>query len=162
MKNQIKNFERGILPYFFNTGGELCPKRLSSMIVMIIAWAGALYYSFADEPWQGTPGIVVPLVVVGLLAEVSFVIEQAGHKPTWGGLDPLGWATDYNGHPSTHRVKQLVSTALGCTLIVVDVFSGAPSSGRTLVALSLITVPFILSFPFEVIERRGSVKTPPE
>ena len=81
MQNPIENFESGILPYFFNTSGKLCPKRLSSMMVMIIAWTGALYYGLGDEPWQDTPGIVVPLVIVGLLAEVDFVIEQADTGP---------------------------------------------------------------------------------
>ena len=161
MKNRTEDFEREVLPYFFDTSGKLCPKRLSSMMVTIIAWLGALYYGFADEPWQGAPGIIVPLVVIGFVTEVKFVIEQAGHKPNWGGLDPLGWATDYNGHPSTHRVKQVVSTLLGCTLIVVDAFTGEPSSGVTIVAMSLIILPCVFGFLFEVIERRGSAKTPP-
>ena len=162
MKIPVENFEKGLLPYFFNTSGKLCSTRLSSMMVLIIAWLGSLYYGFGDDPWQGMPGIIVPLVVIGFVAEVNFVVEQAGFRPSWGGLDPLGWATDYNGHPSTHRVKQIISTLLGCTLIIKDTFGGGFSAGGTIVAMSLMAVPFIFGIIFEFIERRGSVKAPPK
>ena len=162
LKNPIENFEKGILPYFFNTSGKLCPKRLSSMVVMLIAWLGTLHYCFGDEPWQDMPGVILPLFVLGCLAEIDFVIEQVGHKPSWGGLDPLGWATDHNGHPSTHRVKSIVSHVLGCAVILVDTFRGELSPGRNVVALFLITVPFTLSIILEFVERRGTAKGAPK
>ena len=158
MKSQVENFEDRILPYFFNTSGELCFLRLGSMMIMIVAWAGALYYGFADEPWEGIPGIIVPLIIIGFSAEVRFVVEQAGKEPTWGGLDPLGWATDYNGHPSSHRIKQMVSIPLACILMVVGTFREESSPGVMLVATSLFFVPFVFNILFELIERRGRVK----
>lgn len=160
MTTRVGQFGEQILPYFFNTSGKVCAERLSSMIVMILAWAGTLLYAFTDEAWQGMPGIILPLVIGGFLPEVRFVIQQAGKRPVWGGLDPLGWATDYNGHPSTHRVKMIVSVFLACLVIVTGslVSESASSSGEKLVALCLLIVPLAFAFVFEVIERRGTVK----
>ena len=162
MKKQIQNFETEILPYFFNTSGKLCSKRLSSMMVIIVAWLGSLYYVLGNDPWPGTPGIIVPFIVIAFGAEVNFVIEQAGSRPKWGGLDPLGWFTDYNGHPSTHRIKHIVSSCLGIVLILAQASGTGFSSGGTIVAMSLYVLPSIFWFPFELIERQGHVKAPPQ
>ena len=160
MTSHVGRFEDRVLPYFFNPHGKLCFERLSSMILVILAWVGTVHYVFADEPWQGMTGTILSLLVGGFLPEVRFVIQQAGKRPAWGGLDPLGWATDYNGHPSTHRVKMLVSVFLGCFVIFSDAFGNEPetSPGLKLVGISLVIVPQVLAFVFEVIERRGIVK----
>ena len=160
MTIRVGQFEERVLPYFFNTGGKLCFERLSSMVLMMLAWAGTLLYAFADEPWVGMPGVILPLLIGGFVPEVRFVIQQAGTRPAWGGLDPLGWATDYNGHPSTHRVKMIVSVFLACFVILAGAFGGATesSAGVELVAVCLFAVPFAFSFIFEVIERRGTVR----
>lgn len=160
MTSRVGRFEDRVLPYFFNPSGKLCSERLSSMILAILAWAGAVHYIFAEEPWQGMPGIVLTLLVGGFLPEVRFVIQQAGKRPAWGGLDPLGWATDYNGNPSTHRVKMLVSLFLGGFVILSEVFGGSSeiSPGRGIVAVSLFVVPQVFCIFFELIERRGIVK----
>ena len=158
MNRQIEQFERGILPYFFNTRGRLCPKRLSTMTMMTIAWFGTLHYCFGDQPWQGMPGIILSLIIAGCLVEIKFVIEQLGHKPTWGGLDPLGWAADYNGHPSTHRVKALVSTVLACIVIIENAFAGENMPGEMTVAIFLMIVPLALNNLCEFIEFRHKYK----
>ena len=158
MNNQTEQSDGGVFPYFFNTDGNLCPKRLSSMVLMLIVWFAALYYCFGNEPWQGMPRLVILLMLAGCLPEIQFVLEQAGQKPKWGGLDPLGWATDYNGHPSTHRVKSIVSTAVGCIVILADAFNADPSPGRKAVAVFFIVVPSVLGFVIEPIERRGTVR----
>lgn len=132
------------------------------MVAMLIAWFGTLCYCFGDEPWQGMPGVILTLFLVGYLPEINFVIEQAGHKPAWGGLDPLGWATDYNGHPSTHRVKCIVSITLGCAVILVETFRGELSPGKNAVVLCLFAVPLIFMIILEFIERRGTVKSTPK
>lgn len=159
--NPMEHFKMGILPYFFNTRGKLCAARLSSMVAIVIVWLGTLYSCFGDEPWQGMPEVILPLFIWGYLIEIKFVVEQEGHKPAWGGLDPLGWATDYNGHPSTHRVKYIVSTALGMAVIVVGAFRGELSTGNKVVAYFLYVLPVILGIIIEVIERRGTVKDGP-
>ena len=128
------------------------------MTMMTIAWFGTLHYCFGDQPWQGMPGIIVSLIVAGCLVEIKFVIEQLRHKPTWGGLNPLGWATDNKGHPSTHRVKALVSTVLGCIVITENAFAGENLPGEMTVAIFLITVPLALNNLCEFIENRHKTK----
>ncbi len=160
MTTRSREFEERVLPYFFNTRGKLCFERLSSMILMIFAWAGSLAYALVEEPWHGMPGIILPLLVGGFVPEVRFVIQQAGTRPAWGGLDPLGWATDYNGHPSTHRIKTIVSVFIGCLVILAGAFGtkSESSPGVQLVGLCLFAVPLIFAFVFEMTERRGTVK----
>ena len=128
------------------------------MAIMIIAWFGTIHFCFGDQPWQGMPGIIVPLIVAGSLKEIKFVIEQLGHKPTWGGLDPLGWATDYSGHPSSHRVKAIVSTVLACIVIIENSFAGEFLPSEMTVAIFLMTVPLALSNVCEFIEIRHNIK----
>ena len=100
----------------------------------------------------------MPLIVVGSLKEIKFVIEQLGHKPTWGGLDPLGWATDYNGHPSSHRVKAIVSTVLAGIVVIENSFAGEFLPGEMTVAIFLMIVPSALSTVCEIIENRHKIK----
>ena len=130
------------------------------MILIIFAWVGTIHYIYADDPWQGMPGVILTLLFGESLPEVRFVVQQSGKIPAWGGLDPLGWATDYNGHPSTHRVKMLVSVILAGIVILFDVFGSESeaSPGRRFVSYSLLVVPYIFAFVFEAIERRAIVK----
>ena len=160
MTTRAAQFEERILPYFFNTSGKLCAERLSSMILVVLAWAGALLYAFTDVAWESMPIFILSLFVAGFVPEVRFVVQQAGKRPAWGGLDPLGWATDYNGHPSTHRVKVIVSGFLACFVILSNAFGSASetSSSVELVGLCLFTIPLLFTFIFEIIERRGTVK----
>ena len=160
MTTRVAPFEERILPYFFNTSGKLCAERLSSMILITFAWAGTLLYAFSNEAWPGMPGLILSLLIGGFVPEVRFVVQQAGKRPAWGGLNPLGWATDYNGHPSTHRVKVTVSAFLGGFVILAGTFGGtsASSSGVELVGLCLFFIPQVFTLIFEIIERRGTVK----
>ena len=157
VKSEPTSFDERVIPYFFNTHGKLCSLRLASMVIMIVAWIGSLYYVFGTDTWHGMPGIIIPLILTGFCAEIRFVVEQAGHEPVWGGLDPLGWATDYNGHPSTHRVKTIVSAVVGCILILSGKVSEKEDSdsGATLVVMTLLFASLMFMGICGIIERRG-------
>ena len=59
MTTRAAQFEERILPYFFNTSGKLCAERLSSMILVVLAWAGALLYAFTDVAWESMPVFIL-------------------------------------------------------------------------------------------------------
>lgn len=159
MKNYPVSVDR-IVPYFLDTHGQLCSLRLASMMVMVLTWLATAYYALAEQPWQGMPGIIIPMLILTYCSEIRFVVEQTRPESSWGPLDPLGPNTDYNGHPSTHRIKTIVCVSMGGVLVLIQAFRGIQDPGLSTIAMFLLFVPLVFNFLFEILERSAQLSAP--
>lgn len=139
------------VPYFKALNGQPCPKRISSMMAVMIACLLAFGYLSEALPYNTILKWILPLLVFGFIAEVSFVVERAKQALSFGG--PPGVTTDHEGHPSTLRVKYLLCTITGCVLVLGHGFSTADLPSPSGLVLCFLGIPCIANGLLCLIER---------
>ena len=106
--------------YIKGLNGEPCPKRITSMMAVLIACLLAVGSLSETLSYNTIFKVTLPMLLWGFSAEVLFVVERAKQPPSYGG--PPGATTDHEGHPSTLRVKYLFCTTTACVLALGDGF----------------------------------------